>query len=155
MRTGTRTTGAGKATGGAAEVRHTTTIGVFASKEGEHYDGQWREDKKNGVGAFDYPSGDKYEGEWTDNLRDGKGTFRRSNGDSVKGVWEKDVLRKIELCRYANGDEYSGGWADDHKEGKGMGGIEGRHNELQERRPIRGELGERPEEQRRYFRVQR
>ena len=42
---------------------------------GDKYEGQFQENKKNGKGIFIWINGDKYEGEWVSDMRFGKGVF--------------------------------------------------------------------------------
>lgn len=38
-------------------------------------EGNWIDNKMNGIGKMTYNNGDYYEGEWKENLKDGKGIF--------------------------------------------------------------------------------
>ena len=38
-----------------------------------------------------WPDKSKYEGQWKDDMRDGKGTFVYVNGDKYVGDWKADV----------------------------------------------------------------
>ena len=38
--------------------------------------------------------GDKYEGEWKNNKREGKGIMFYTNGNKVEGIWKNDKLEK-------------------------------------------------------------
>lgn len=42
--------------------------------EKERYEGEWKDDHKNGKGVQETPEG-RYEGEWKDGKRHGQGTF--------------------------------------------------------------------------------
>ena len=39
------------------------------------YDGEWRENKAEGIGKFVHPDGDYYLGEWRDNKANGYGKY--------------------------------------------------------------------------------
>ena len=39
------------------------------------------------MGTYTYSSGDVYEGEWKDNAKDGAGTYTYSNGDCFVGTF--------------------------------------------------------------------
>jgi len=41
----------------------------------EDYKGSMRNGMRNGRGVCLYPNGDKYDGEWKDDLKDGRGKF--------------------------------------------------------------------------------
>ena len=38
---------------------------------GAKYDGDWKEDERNGFGVFTWPEGSKYNGEWKSDVRNG------------------------------------------------------------------------------------
>ena len=68
----------------------------YANKD--KYDGQWKDDMKNGngkicyiIGVFTSPNDDYYEGEWVDNYMSGKGTRTYPNGDKYTGDFNKDI----------------------------------------------------------------
>lgn len=55
-------------------------VGTCSYSNGDVYDGDWREDRKEGngigvvkVGRMVYKNGDCYEGQWSDDMRNGKG----------------------------------------------------------------------------------
>lgn len=41
------------------------------------------------LGTCSYADGDKYEGEWKDDKRDGEGTMSYKNGDKFTGEWKE------------------------------------------------------------------
>jgi len=56
----------------------TKAIGVFEYANGDHYEGDWSGDKKNGKGVMKHKDGTKYDGEWKDDLKEGEGNFKLS-----------------------------------------------------------------------------
>ena len=42
---------------------------------GAVYEGEWKDNKRNGHGTYKWSNGDVYEGEWKNNQPNGKGTF--------------------------------------------------------------------------------
>ena len=44
-------------------------IGIFYYKNGSKYNGEWKNDKKEGKGIFYWNDGAKYDGEWKDDKR--------------------------------------------------------------------------------------
>lgn len=53
---------------------------------GNFYQGEWRDDKKDGRGIYQYNiTGEKYEGEWKGGERHGKGIYYFSFGDTYNG----------------------------------------------------------------------
>ena len=62
-----------------------------------------------------YQNGDSYEGDWVNGKRDGKGKMIYANGDAYEGDWVNGKGKMI----YANGDSYEGDWLNDKRDGKG------------------------------------
>ena len=53
------------------------------------YDGEWKEDKKDGQGTYTWKNGDKYEGEWKDDKKHGEGVLLYINGSKLEGEFRK------------------------------------------------------------------
>jgi hypothetical protein len=67
-------------------------------------------------GTLQYSNGDIYEGEWKNGKRDGKGTIIYGNGefkgDKYVGDWLNDIKNGEGIYYYAIGDKYYGEWKD-------------------------------------------
>ena len=50
--------------------------GVYRSQDGSVYDGEWRDNARNGYGRFTGRDGSYYLGDWMSGLRNGKGVCR-------------------------------------------------------------------------------
>ncbi len=48
--------------------------------------------KKNRKGTYHYKNGDSFEGHFKDELKCGKGQFRKTNGVLIEGNWVEDQL---------------------------------------------------------------
>ena len=60
--------------------------------DGSTYEGQWKEDRKNGVGVHYYVNGDCYNGEWVAGKRHGTGVYTfAATGVSYRGAWANGV----------------------------------------------------------------
>jgi len=70
--------------------------GVKTWPNGDRYEGDFVEDRKEGVGAYSFgrgPSaGESYEGEWLADRRHGYGDYRWPTGDVYRGPWQQDRL---------------------------------------------------------------
>ena len=47
---------------------------------GDYYEGNFLNGKKNGVGKYIYHNGDVYEGSWLNDMKHGEGTYRQATG---------------------------------------------------------------------------
>ena len=52
------------------------------------YDGEWDQDKRNGMGECVFSSGDHYVGDWCDNVIQGHGNMYYYGGAKYQGCWE-------------------------------------------------------------------
>ena len=92
--------------------------GVMIFDNGAKYEGQWKNDKKNGKGVFTSPHyydcenfvGMKYEGEFRDDKFDGFGITTYTNGDRYEGEWKNNKQYGSGTVTYFNGDKYEGEW---------------------------------------------
>ena len=50
-----------------------------------------------GKGILLYSNGDKFDGEWKDNKKDGNGIYYYTNGATKKGIWSKNEFQKAEV----------------------------------------------------------
>jgi len=76
----------------------------------------------NGKGKMTYVNGDIYEGDWVDNKRNGKGKYTYFDNDSVKeyeGDWADDERTGKGKETLFNGDIYEGDFVDGERNGKG------------------------------------
>ena len=93
--------------------------GKFKYKNiGEVYEGNFFNDKRQGIGRYFYSHGDIYTGYLFDDLRNGFGIIKFNNGDWYKGMFVKDIRHGIGIYYEKKGDEYYlGEWVEDKKEG--------------------------------------
>ena len=60
---------------------------------GDRYDGEWKEGKREGKGSLTLSNGAKYVGEFSNGKYDGFGTLYSSSGSIIsQGLWSKDVF---------------------------------------------------------------
>lgn len=74
------------------------------------YDGEYdKNGLRHGQGSFQYANGDHYEGNWKENLYHGEGRLVLENGDLYQGKWKKGLLDgKHSHIKYYNGVEFIG-----------------------------------------------
>ncbi len=58
----------------------------------EYYIGQYVDDQPNGLGRLRWKNGDEYRGNFKDYECEGKGVFKSANGYSKSGIWHKGNL---------------------------------------------------------------
>ena len=66
---------------------------------------------------MNYNNGDKYDGEWKNDLREGNGIYEYKNGDKYKGEWKNDLRNGKGILYYKNGNiKYEGKYLNDKKD---------------------------------------
>lgn len=63
------------------------------------------------------PTGAVYEGEWKNEMRDGYGKQEWPDGSRYEGYWLNDKANGIGKLLHADGDIYEGEWRDDKANG--------------------------------------
>jgi len=66
--------------------------GTFTFTNGRSYVGQFRDDRFQGQGIWTLENGDRYIGEFQNNKCDGQGTFISTDGSQKTGIWENGDL---------------------------------------------------------------
>jgi hypothetical protein len=96
---------------------------IFAN--GTYYEGEWKDDKMYGLGKLSYSDGSLYEGQFKDDSFNGNGKLISSNRSTYKGEW-KDNKKNGHGEFLSIGDDekidylYKGEWKDDKKNGHGV-----------------------------------
>ena len=62
-------------------VNQSQGYGTLQYRNGERYEGQWKDDTAHGKGTLTYAGGDKYIGEWAEGKKHGVGELHYVNGD--------------------------------------------------------------------------
>jgi hypothetical protein len=97
-------------------------FGVMEYENGDIYEGQFLNDKRQGKGKYIYLSkGDSqlYYGEFKEDSMAGEGKLIFSNGDVYIGMFKNNKMHDEDaVITYKNGDQYRGGVAQNLKHGK-------------------------------------
>ena len=94
--------------------------GIYYYKNGNKYDGNWKDNKKEGKGSFFYSDkGEVYKGDFVNDLPNGKGIYYFKNGDRYEGMFKDGKKHGEGIIFYRNGDKYKGEFKNDLKHGKG------------------------------------
>ena len=85
----------------------------FTLENGDKYEGEWRNNKRDGAGTYNYANGDIYTGEFRNGQGHGEGTFifgPNSNwaGDKYVGEFRDFLFHGEGKYIYSNGDIYIG-----------------------------------------------
>ena len=88
-------------------------------REGDVYEGRWKNNLRNGQGKYTWATGEVYEGKWKDDQKHGKGTYTYSNGDTYIGRFRDDKPHGYGTYIYTNGDSFVGNWINGKRNGKG------------------------------------
>jgi hypothetical protein len=86
---------------------------------GDVYEGEWKDDKINGRGKYTWPECEFYEGEFKDGKSDGKGKHNYANGQVYEGEFQDDKRNGRGKMTYPSGQVYEGEYKDGNKNGRG------------------------------------
>jgi len=87
--------------------------GRWTHPDGDSYDGDWKDGKKDGRGAYKFADGSSYEGEFKDNQREGRGVFKWSDGRVYDGEWVAGKKEGRGKFTSADGEVTLGTWKND------------------------------------------
>jgi hypothetical protein len=76
-------------------------------------------EKLNGRHKFVYSNGDVYDGEWVNGKKQGTGTYTRADGSVYDGEYNRDRKHGKGRCTWVNGNAYIGHWVDGVQQGQG------------------------------------
>ena len=96
-------------------------VGKYYYENDEYYIGQFKNGLKNGKGIEYYPNGNiKYDGEFVDDKYEGNGKYIYKNGESYRGKFKNGFLHGKGVYYYENGKIcYEGDFINDKYEGNG------------------------------------
>ena len=86
----------------------------------EKYIVELSDDVPNGKGKMIWKNGDIYEGEWKNDNKEGKGIYYKNDGSKYDGYFKNGLQEGKGIMYYANGDRYEGDWVKGKWEGKGI-----------------------------------
>ena len=93
--------------------------GVLYTHNGDYYNGEFSEGKKNGQGSIIYTNGTKYEGTFKNDFHDGYGKLIQSNGEIYEGEWKKGKINGKGMRIHSNGNKYIGHYINNVRNGNG------------------------------------
>merc|ERR1711994_304412 len=88
---------------------------------GGKYEGEYRDDRKEGQGRYDWNNGDWYQGQWKSGLRHGQGLYVwKEKNEKYEGSWVEGVKDGTGKFSYANGDVFTGPYVGGNRHGQGQ-----------------------------------
>lgn len=87
--------------------------GTFFFVNGDRYVGDFENDLREGQGTYFYREGHRYEGGFKAGRRNGRGVYRFINGDVFRGMFSNDKRNGPGVYSYADGSRVEGEWRDD------------------------------------------
>lgn len=93
--------------------------GVLYRKDGEIYEGQWKNDLPTGDGHLIMKTGDVYVGQFLDGKIQGSGKYITSEGLTYEGTWTNNTKHGAGREVYSDNSVYEGEYVDGVKCGQG------------------------------------
>ena len=93
--------------------------GILYTHNGDYYNGEFSEGKRNGQGKIIYANGTKYEGSFKNDYHDGFGKLIQLNGETYEGEWKKGKINGNGMRIHANGNKYIGNYVNNVRNGNG------------------------------------
>ena len=93
--------------------------GKLILKNGTIYEGSFKNNKHNGYGKLTQLDGEIFAGEWKEGKIDGNGIRYHSNGDKYIGNYKNNLKHGIGHYIFSNGNSYDGNWENGKANGKG------------------------------------
>ena len=86
---------------------------------GQSYDGDWRDNVAVGEGALVFVNGDRYQGEVQDGMPHGRGKMQFSNDGTFEGQFNRGIPDVEGVYTEKDGSRYAGQWKAGIKNGRG------------------------------------
>ena len=93
--------------------------GILIASNGDYYDGEFVNGKKEGEGKLIYMNGNGYEGTFAAGRQNGKGKLTQIDGEIYDGEWKNGKMNGQGLRIHSNGDKYIGNHLNNARNGKG------------------------------------
>ena len=92
----------------------------FKWNNGDVFEGQMLDGKRNGKGRMTWASGQTYDGDWRDDVAVGEGALVFVNGDRYQGQVKDGTPEGRGRKHFANGDSYEGNFVNGIADGEGI-----------------------------------
>ena len=88
--------------------------------DGARYEGEYKDDKRNGHGVHTWPDGARYEGEYKDGNSNGHGVHTWPDGRRYEGEFKDGNMNGHGVHTWPSGQRYEGEFKDGKKNGHGV-----------------------------------
>ena len=105
---------------GYFEKNYIIDYGIEIWSDSTYYQGQYLNNKKNGIGFYRWPDGTTYEGEWENNKMNGYGIFTYFDDRAYSGKINNGYMNGVGIFKWKNGNYYFGEYEKDVKNGFGI-----------------------------------
>ena len=85
--------------------------GKFTWSDGRKYDGDWVDDRASGKGTITFATGNRYQGELIDGVPEGQGTIHYPSGDTYTGQFKSGNPEGTGTYTWSNGQQFEGDWS--------------------------------------------
>ena len=96
-----------------------TTMGNYTLPDGSVYEGEWKDDIRNGYGKMTWPGGRVYEGQLQKSIRNGIGKMTWPDGSVYEGEWKDGIRNGYGKMTWPDGRVYEGQYINGIKTGYG------------------------------------
>ena len=93
--------------------------GVLLYHNGDYYNGEFSEGRKNGNGVIKYKNQTRYEGTFKNDRHDGYGKLIQLDGEIFEGEWKNGKINGNGVRLHSNGDKYIGSYVNNIRNGQG------------------------------------
>jgi hypothetical protein len=95
-------------------------IGYEQYQDGSCYEGEFRKGLKHGIGAYFWKDGSQYIGQFNNNALEGYGTYKFKDGSFCSGLWISNQMNGFGMFTYPDVKNYLGFFKNDQKSGLGL-----------------------------------
>ncbi len=89
--------------------------GTMRYGDGDIYTGEWVHDKRHGSGKYEYATGTVYVGQWSDGKWNGDGKYSDGHGTTYIGQFKNYKKDGVGEITYPDGTKWNGIWKDGEK----------------------------------------
>lgn len=104
-------------TEGTRVAGHLQGAGKQTSANGDHFEGNWKDDRKTGYGAYTAATGQSYIGDFVDDQFEGHGVYTDARGNQYDGAWRAGRRNGQGTYTGVDGTRFTGLWVDDQPAG--------------------------------------